>query len=178
MGVIGQRHAPAALPPRMTRYPLYRSLSRPQGRSGRVLKISPPPGFDPRTVQLVASRYADWAIPAHTFPKCNIPVCCNVWAYLESQCDAVVRFCNGEFVNGGRAVWTHVTWNTACSTALLIAEMQPARALYGARIFLNSSLSFIKTREIFYLSRFPEVKDTSSPPKTTTQPHPPLYQHK
>jgi hypothetical protein len=27
--------------------PLYRRLGRPQGRSGRVLKISPPPGFDP-----------------------------------------------------------------------------------------------------------------------------------
>jgi hypothetical protein len=45
MGVGGQRHAPAALPPVMTQYPLYRRLSRPQGRSGRVLKISPPPGF-------------------------------------------------------------------------------------------------------------------------------------
>jgi hypothetical protein len=55
----------AALPPGMTRYPLYRRLDRPQGRSGRVLKISPPPGFDPRTVQLVASHYADYAIPAH-----------------------------------------------------------------------------------------------------------------
>jgi hypothetical protein len=29
-----------------------------------VRKISPPPGFDPRTVQPVASRYTDWAIPA------------------------------------------------------------------------------------------------------------------
>ena len=28
----------------------------PQGRSGQVRKISPPPGFDPRTVQPVASR--------------------------------------------------------------------------------------------------------------------------
>jgi hypothetical protein len=63
MGVGGQRHAPAALPPGMTRYPLYRRLDRPQGRSGRVRKISPPPGFDPQTVQLVASRYTDCAIP-------------------------------------------------------------------------------------------------------------------
>jgi hypothetical protein len=65
MGVGGQRHAPDALPPGRTRYPLYRRLGRPQGRSGRVLKISSPPGFDPRTVQLVASRYTDYAIPAH-----------------------------------------------------------------------------------------------------------------
>ena len=32
----------------MTRYPLYRRLGGPQGRSGPVRKISPPPGFDPR----------------------------------------------------------------------------------------------------------------------------------
>ena len=64
-GVGGQHHAPAALPPGKTRYPLYRSLGRPQGRSGRVREISTSPGFDPRTVQPVASRYTDWAIPAH-----------------------------------------------------------------------------------------------------------------
>jgi hypothetical protein len=60
----GQRDAPAALPPGKTRYPLYRRLGRPQGRAGRVGKISPPPGFYPRTVQPVASRYTDCAIPA------------------------------------------------------------------------------------------------------------------
>ena len=56
-GVDGQRHAPAALPPTKTRHPLYRRLGGPQGRSGRVRKISSPPGFDPWTVQPVASRY-------------------------------------------------------------------------------------------------------------------------
>jgi hypothetical protein len=54
--VGGQRHAPAALPPWKTRYPLYWRLGGPQSRSGRVRKISPPPGFGPRTVQPVASR--------------------------------------------------------------------------------------------------------------------------
>jgi hypothetical protein len=57
----GQHHAPTALPPGKTRYPLYRSLGGPQGRSGRVRKASPPPGFDFRTVQPVVSRYTDWA---------------------------------------------------------------------------------------------------------------------
>jgi hypothetical protein len=33
-GVVGQRHAPAALSPGKTRYPLYRRLDRPQSRSG------------------------------------------------------------------------------------------------------------------------------------------------
>jgi hypothetical protein len=45
-------------------YPLYRRLDGPQGRSGRVRKISPPRGFDPWAFQPVASRYTDWAIPA------------------------------------------------------------------------------------------------------------------
>ena len=40
-----------SLLPGKTRYPLYRRLGGPQGRSGQVQKISPPPGFDPRTVQ-------------------------------------------------------------------------------------------------------------------------------
>ena len=49
------------LPTGKTRYPLYRRLGGPQGRSGEVRKISPPPGFDPRTVRPVSSRYTDYA---------------------------------------------------------------------------------------------------------------------
>jgi hypothetical protein len=52
--------------------PLY-PLERPGTRSiggwvgssvglGRVREFSPPPGPDPRTVQLVSSHYNDWAI--------------------------------------------------------------------------------------------------------------------
>jgi len=51
-----------SLPPGKTRYPLYRRLGGPQGRSG---KSCPPPGFDPHTVQPVTSLYTDWAIPAN-----------------------------------------------------------------------------------------------------------------
>jgi hypothetical protein len=46
-----------SLPLGKTRYPSYRRLGGPQGRSGRVQKISPPPGFDPRTVQPIPSCY-------------------------------------------------------------------------------------------------------------------------
>ena len=52
-------------PGKETRYALYRRLGGPQGRSGRVWKISPPPGFDRLTVQTVASHYTDHAIPVH-----------------------------------------------------------------------------------------------------------------
>ena len=62
MGVVGQRHPPAALPPGKTRYPLYKRVGGPQDRSGEVQKISLPPGFDPRTVQSVASRYTDYLV--------------------------------------------------------------------------------------------------------------------
>ena len=65
MGVGGQRHAPTDLSPGKTRYPLYRRLDGPQGRSGQLRKISPPSGFDPRAAQPVVSRYTDRAIPAH-----------------------------------------------------------------------------------------------------------------
>jgi hypothetical protein len=58
-GEVGQRHAPATLPPGITRYTLYCRLGGPQSRSGRVRKILPPPGLDRRTVQPVASRYTD-----------------------------------------------------------------------------------------------------------------------
>jgi hypothetical protein len=44
-----------------TRYPLYRRLGGPQGLSGQVRKILPPPECDPRTVKPVASRYTDYA---------------------------------------------------------------------------------------------------------------------
>jgi len=65
MGVGYQSYVPAVLLPGKTRYPLYRRLGGLQGQSGRVRKISPSPGFDPRTVQPIASRYTNYAIPAH-----------------------------------------------------------------------------------------------------------------
>ena len=45
--------------------PLYKRLCGPQYRFGRVRKISLPRGFDPRNAQPVASRYTDYANPAH-----------------------------------------------------------------------------------------------------------------
>jgi hypothetical protein len=59
-------------PGKENRYPLYKKLSRPQGPPGRVRKISPPPGFDPRTFQAVASHYTDYAIPAPLFSACSL----------------------------------------------------------------------------------------------------------
>jgi hypothetical protein len=58
----GQRHAPAVL------YPRERPGTHctgawvgPRADLDRCGKSRPPPGFDPRTVQPVVSRYTDWA---------------------------------------------------------------------------------------------------------------------
>ena len=80
-------------PGKETRYPSYRRLGGHQGQSGWVWKILPQPGFDPRTVQPVASRYTDWAIPAHM--ECVIAllickschtVCWNLRFHCTLQC--------------------------------------------------------------------------------------------
>jgi hypothetical protein len=39
-----------------TQYPLYKRLDVPQGQYEQVLKISPPPGFEPRTVETEARK--------------------------------------------------------------------------------------------------------------------------
>ena len=58
--------------PGRTRHPLYRMLDGPQSLSEQEWKISPPPAFDPRTVQPVASRYTDWATrPTYTYIYTN-----------------------------------------------------------------------------------------------------------
>jgi hypothetical protein len=62
--VGGQRHAPAALPPGKTGYPMHRRLDGPQSRSGPPRKISSLQEFESRNVQPVASRYTDYAVPA------------------------------------------------------------------------------------------------------------------
>ena len=67
-GVGGQHHTPTALARKRDRVHIFISYSRlggPQGRSERVRKISPPPAFDPRTVQPLVGRYTDHAFPAH-----------------------------------------------------------------------------------------------------------------
>jgi hypothetical protein len=53
--------------------PNVQRLGGPQGQSGRVWKIFPPPEFDLRTIQSVASRYTNYAIQIHLFRFHSIP---------------------------------------------------------------------------------------------------------
>jgi hypothetical protein len=56
---------PAALPLRKTRYPFDRTLGGSHSWSGRVRKISPPSGFDPRTVLQIRTSLKDFSELAH-----------------------------------------------------------------------------------------------------------------
>src|SRR5215468_938073 len=67
MGWVVNATPRSLYPMKETRCPLYRRLGKPQGRTGQVRKISPPPGFDPWTVQAVASRNTECGIPAHIY---------------------------------------------------------------------------------------------------------------
>jgi hypothetical protein len=63
--VSGQRHAPAALHRERDPVPTVpEDDAWVWGRSGRVRKVLPPPGFEPQTIQHVASHYNDYATPA------------------------------------------------------------------------------------------------------------------
>ena len=70
MGVGGQRHASAALPPgkRPGAHCIGDWVGPRAGLDGcgksRFRLV-----FDPRTVQPVVSRYTDWAIPAHVLEQ-------------------------------------------------------------------------------------------------------------
>ena len=57
--------------PGKTRYPLYRRLGGPQGRSGQVRKILPPPGLDPRTIQPIAQSLYRLSYRAHVWYICT-----------------------------------------------------------------------------------------------------------
>ena len=93
-----------------TRYPLYRRVDGPQGRSGHVRKISPPPEFDPRIVQSVYSRYTDYA----TRP--------NVWRKEVYKMSALV-----DFVVKDSPSWNStIIWNNT-------------QQLYS-RLFLNTNI--------------------------------------
>ena len=65
-GVSGQQHAPAALYPiGKTRYPFYRRLGGPQGRSERAENLIPT-GIRSRTIQPVAQSLYRLSYRTHT----------------------------------------------------------------------------------------------------------------
>ena len=58
--------------PGKTRYPLYRRLGGPQGRSGWAENLVPT-GIRSRTVQPIVTHYTNWATPPTLYYIINIP---------------------------------------------------------------------------------------------------------
>jgi len=65
MGVGGKRHAPAAFTPGKDPVPIVQEAGWAPGLVSTGAEILAPPGFDPQTVQPVASRYTDYSILAY-----------------------------------------------------------------------------------------------------------------
>ena len=108
------------------------------GLFGRVRKISPPPlGFDPRTVQPVASRYTDRAIAAHEGDIWGFisfvgkkealkGVVMDVFEFLSMHCTFSVRFGS----NFGRDMATGVSWLPTRETPQATCLMDPNKTAF------------------------------------------------
>jgi len=70
------------LPLGKTRYPFYRRLGGPQGRSGRTENLVPT-GIRSRTVQLIVSRYTDYKVTQKRGSK----------NYVQNQCPLLAINC-------------------------------------------------------------------------------------
>ena len=136
----GQHHAPAALPPESTRYPLYRRLGEPQGRSGRVRKISPSPGFDSRTGQpaTIAIPTVLSEPPYHWAPGAISPGVNGQVVYLNKPPSSA------EVKKGGDvpplplyAVMAYPTFPLSGNRVLSLHEDIQAHAFYGQSVLLH-----------------------------------------
>jgi len=75
-------HLGRTLPPGKTRYPFYRRLGGPQGRSGRAENLIPN-GIRSRTIQPVVSRYTDWPTgPKYIYIYNSIFI---IWLHLNDN---------------------------------------------------------------------------------------------
>jgi len=99
---------PPPPPPGKTRYQLYRRLCGPRAGLDECGKSRFSPGFDPRTVQRVARRYTNWAIPAHT-KTCRMfiilwDVSCSFTSLLSITSNKYMRIGPHQF-----SVWWQLT---------------------------------------------------------------------
>jgi len=132
-GVGGERHVPAALPLGKTECELCTKLNGPRGRFGRVRKISLPQGFDPRTLQTVASRYTDWAVPARLYPVLlrneHIPFSQSFQIQHQTNSFVLKREALRSFEASEQTFYQKQRKNSACSWPLLCIRLLPGSNL-------------------------------------------------
>jgi len=83
------------LPPGKTRYPFYRRLGGPQGRSGRAENLVPT-GIRFRTVQPIVSRYTDWATrhtQTHTHTHTHLYIYIYIYIYTHTHTHIYIYVC-------------------------------------------------------------------------------------
>ena len=86
MGVGGSAPRPGSLYPRKRPLTHFKEAGWGQFRSGQVRKISPPPRFEPRTFQPLASRYTDWATgPTYIICEYDLKFEASQQIFLEYQ---------------------------------------------------------------------------------------------
>ena len=85
-GGEGSASRPSRFYPGKYPVPIVQEAGWTQDRSGQVRKISLPPGFDPRTVQTVASLYTDYATrpTVHIVATYNYTVQASAFDILRS----------------------------------------------------------------------------------------------
>ena len=148
-----------SLPPGKTWYALYRRLGGPQGRSGQVQKISPPPGFDPRTVQPIASRYTDYATRptiygvAHNIIYCgHIKGSCvgHIWSVYEMLPNVLVASIStflfteqGRLKNKSQTTAVFSVYRKKMSVFLCIVYCASLYNLVNKSNWVHNSVSYI-----------------------------------
>ena len=85
--VGNQHHAPATFPWERPSTHWIGSWVGPRAGLDGCGKSCPPPGFDPQTVQPVASRHTDCAIPAPT----SLKILARTWAGQMNNQDSISR---------------------------------------------------------------------------------------
>jgi len=144
-----------------TQYTFHRRIDGPQGRSGRVRKISVPPGFDPRTVQPVVSHYGDGAILAHRIqggqlrlyrivgqPKVGGPPACGLgkWTTIRHrQILNVLRTSERSETYIRVKVWRQQQHWSQCSGSATVA---------GMFLAIRHNVGQEKTNEVFQIKLY------------------------
>jgi hypothetical protein len=135
MRVGGQRHALAALPPGKTRYPLYRRLGGPQGRSGnsRPHRVSIPDRLA-RSESLYRLSYPDphriigILLYNIILILCNIN-CMGTFLHRKDERALPLKFPNPEFHSV-----INVTFFTAPPTSYLVFSSILLSSLSGLKL--------------------------------------------
>jgi len=84
-------------PPGKIRYPFYRRLSGPQGRSGRAENLVPI-GIRSRTVKPVVSRYTDWATWSTNLIHTHTHIYTYIYIYFNIR-SSTTQFIEYLFIN-------------------------------------------------------------------------------